>query len=219
LAAPPLSVLSLPGTPRSLAVPVNQNTLPNIGKVSEVLHAGSYTYLHAMSDGKGTWLAIPQRDVPVAAEIRYANGALMKDFHSSSLDRTFEEVLFLSGVEVAGETAAAVAPGHQPTQALPPGHQPTQALPPGHAPVSPAGQPDLPNGGEVSETFPAGTYTYLHVVDDGKGTWLAIPRRDIPVGARVRYADETPMKDFYSPSLDRTFAEVLFLGGVSLAED
>ena len=212
MAAPPLVAPSLPETPRSLAVPVAQSTLPNSGKVSETVHAGTYTYLHAMKDGKGTWLAIPKRDVPVGAEIRYAEGALMKDFHSSSLKRTFEEVLFLGSVEVAGESTAAVAPGHPPVPTtLPPGHSPV--------PAAPAGQPDLPNVGEVSEAIAAGKYTYLHVTDDGKGTWLAIPRRDIPVGARVRYAEGAVMKDFHSGSLDRTFKEVVFLGGVLLAKE
>lgn len=212
LAAPPLSAPSLPETGRPLAVPVAQSTLPNSGEVSEVIHAGTYTYLHSMKDGKGTWLAIPKRDVPVGAEIRYAAGAVMKDFHSSSLDRTFQEVLFLGSVEVAGESAAAVPSGHPPV--------PT-TLPPGHAPVpaAPASQPDLPNVGQVSEAIAAGQYTYLHVTDDGKETWLAIPRRDIPVGARVRYAEGAVMKDFHSGSLNRTFEEVLFLGNVVLTTD
>ena len=211
MAAPPLGALSLPETPRPLAVLVAQNALPNSGEVSEAIPAGNYTYLHVTKDGKGTWLAIPRRDVPVGAEVRYGEGAVMNDFHSGSLNRTFEAVVFLGGVEVAGESAAAVAPGNSPVPALPPGHAPI--------PAAPAGQPDLPNVGEVSEAIPAGSYTYLHVMQDGKGTWLAIPRRDIPVGARVRYADEEPMKDFHSSSLDRTFAEVLFLGDVLLTED
>ena len=101
LAAPPLGALSLPETPRSFAVLVAQSTLPNSGEVSEAIHAGTYTYLHAVKDGKGTWLAIPHREVPVGAEIRYGEGAVMRDFHSSSLDRTFEEVLFLGGVVLA----------------------------------------------------------------------------------------------------------------------
>ncbi|MBE9552765.1 MAG: hypothetical protein IMF05_04790, partial [Proteobacteria bacterium] len=176
--------------------------------VSEAIPAGTYTYLHVTKDGKETWLAIPKRDVPVGAEIRYAEGALMKDFHSSSLKRTFEEVLFLGSVEIAGESVAAVAPGHPPVQTLPPGHSPVPAAP-----------ADLPNVGEVSETIAAGKYTYLHVTDDGKGTWLAIPRQDIPVGARVRYAEGAVMKDFHSSSLDRTFEEVVFLGGVLLVEE
>lgn len=207
--------MSQPATPSSQAVLVAQNAPLNSGKVSEAISAGSYTYLLATKDGKETWLAIPRRDVPVGAEIRYAGGAPMKDFHSSSLNRTFDVVIFLGEVEVVGETAAA---GNAGDTALPPGHAPVTALPPGHAPVG-AAQQDLPNAGKVSETIAAGKYTYLHVTDDGKETWLAILRRDIPVGTEIRYGEGTAMKDFHSSSLDRTFKEVLFLGDVQVVEN
>ncbi len=101
---------------------------------------------------------------------------------------------------------------------VPPDHPAVSTLPPGHSPI-PAAPADRPNVGQVSEALAAGNYTYLRVTNDGQETWLAIPRRDIPVGARVRYADAMPMKDFHSPSLDRTFAEVLFVSDVLLAED
>jgi hypothetical protein len=200
VAAPLADMSSGPASPGLKAIPVGQNTLPNSGTVSEVISAGQYTYLHVMRDGKGTWLAIPQRDVPVGTEIQYAKGMVMKDFHSSSLERTFETVLFLSGVQMAGETAVAPA-GHPPI------------------PAAPAGHGGLPNGGKVAEAIAAGQYTYLQVAQDGKETWLAIPKRDVPVGAEIRYGQGAIMKDFHSSSLDRTFAEVLFLGGVTLAEE
>jgi hypothetical protein len=198
-AAAPLSVVpSGPANPGFRAILVGQDTLPNSGTVTESIDAGQYTYLHVTRDGQGTWLAIPQRDVPVGTEIHYRQGMVMKDFHSASLDRTFETVLFLGDIQVAGETPA----------------------PAGHPPVTsaPVGQGDLPNGGKVTESIAAGQYTYLQVTEDGKRTWLAIPQRDVPVGAEIRYGEGAVMKDFHSASLDRTFAEVLFLGGVSLAE-
>ena len=204
-------------TARPPAFQVAQSGLPNSGTVSEAIQAGPYTYLLAVKDGKETWLAIPSREVPVGAEISYGDGAVMKNFHSGTLDRTFDEVVFLDGVELAGETMAAVPPGHPEMPALPPGHGETPALPPGHAPV-PSAPADLPNGGVVSEAIDAGEYTYLNVTDSGTETWLAIPRRDIPVGAHVRYASGMLMEDFHSSKLDRTFKEVYFLGGVDLVE-
>lgn len=222
MAAPLLNSSFPPDTPRSYTVPVSQDTLPNSGEVSEAIHTGSYTYLHVTRDGTEEWLAIPSREVAVGAEVRYGEGAVMKNFHSGSLNRTFEKVLFLGSVEVVGESAAAASPDLPPTAALPPGHAPVAPapsdLPPGHAPVAPA-PADLPNGGVVNEAINAGNYTYLNVTDGGKETWLAIPHRDIPVGAHVRYADGQSMKDFHSSSLDRTFKEVLFLGDVQLAEE
>jgi hypothetical protein len=218
VAAPPLGASSRPETPPSLVVLVAQGTLPNSGEVSEAISVEGYTYLQVTKDGKETWLAIPRRDIPVGAQVRYVDGMVMKDFHSSSLNRTFEAVMFLERIEVAGESEAAVAPGQESVPTLPPGHEPVPTLPPGHSPV-PAAPADLPNAGQVNEAIAAGNYTYLHVARDGKETWLAIPRRDIPVGARVRYAEGVPMKDFHSASLNRTFAEVLFLGDVVLADD
>ncbi len=221
MAATPSGGSSLPEMPGSPAVLVAQSSLPNSGEVSEAFHTGSYTYLHVTKDGQDEWLAIPSREVAVGAEIHYGNGAVMKDFHSGSLNRTFEEVLFLGSVEVDGETAAAT-PDLPPTAALPPGHAPVAPapadLPSGHVPV-PAAPADLPNSGVVSEAINAGDYTYLKVADGAAESWLAIPHRDISVGAHVRYAAGMSMKDFHSSSLDRTFEEVLFLGGVELAED
>jgi len=196
MAAPLMPASSPPETRHAGAIPVAQDTLPNSGTVTEMIPAGQYTYLHVTRDGKGSWLAIPSRDVPVGTEIQYGEGAMMKDFYSRSQDRTFKEVLFLTGVMMAGETPLAAPPGHPPV------------------PADPAARDNLPNGGKVSETIAAGTYTYLHVTEDGAETWLAIPRRDVPVGAQIRYADGTPMQEFHSPSLNRTFEEVLFLGGV-----
>ena len=163
-AAAPLSAGSFgPASPGFRAIPVAQDAMPNSGTVTEAINAGQYTYLHVTRDGKGTWLAIPQRDVPVGAEIQYRNGMEMRDFHSSSLDRTFETVMFLGNIDVAGETPA------------PAGHPPV--------PAAPVGQGDLPNGGKVIESIAAGQYTYLQVTQGGKQTWLAIPQRDVPVGA------------------------------------
>ena len=200
--ATPLMAAPVPGAPASpersgmVAIPVGQNVMPNSGEVTEAVAAGPYTYLHVTKDGKETWLAIPRREVPVGAEIQYGEGSVMKDFRSNSLDRTFDEVLFLGGIMMAGEEPLAAPAGH-----------PT-------VPADPAAQENLPNAGKVSESLAAGSYTYLHVAGDGGEAWLAIPRRDVPVGAEIRYANGMMMKDFHSRSLDRTFKEVYFLGGV-----
>jgi len=201
VAAPLVDASSRPDTPRVGAIPVAQDTQQNSGEVTEVIPAGKYTYLHVTQDGKGTWLAIPRREVTVGTEIQYGQGAVMTDFHSNSLNRTFEEVLFLGGVMAAGETPLAAPPGHPPV------------------PADPSARDNLPNVGQVSETIPAGSYTYLHVTQGGEEAWLAIPRRDVPVGAEIRYADGAPMTDFHSPSLNRTFEEVLFLGGVMVMSE
>ncbi|UCH74454.1 MAG: hypothetical protein JSU82_00930 [Rhodospirillales bacterium] len=213
----PGTALPAPEDPHGAAIVVSQTGLPNSGEVTEVLAAGSYTYLHVAKDGKETWLAIPRRDVSVGAQIRYPDGLLMADFHSGSLNRTFEEVVFLSGVEVVGEEAPAMPAGHPPVSAAPSGAaEAAPAMPAGHPAVAgSAGQAaNLPNAGKVTEVIAAGQYTYLQVTrDDGEG-WIAVPRREIAVGSEVRYGNGAVMRDFHSASLNRTFDEVLFLGGV-----
>lgn len=190
-----------PETPNPGVVPVGQSAAPNSGKVTEAIAAGQYTYLHVTHDGKATWLAIPRREVPVGADVQYGAGAVMKDFHSGALNRTFEEVLFLGGVTMTGEATSATPPDHPPI------------------PADPVTRGNLPNGGKVTEALAAGQYTYLQVTQDGEETWLAIPRRDVPVGAEIRYAHGMEMEDFHSSSLDRTFEKVLFLGGVMVTDD
>lgn len=203
------------------AIPVADETLPNHGKVLEMIAAGKYTYLRVATGGKEKWLAILRHDVPVGTEIAFADGMLMTDFHSSTLDRTFDEVVFLGGVTVEGEKPSAVPQGHPPITGQGGAGETAPSVPPGHPPLT--GQEDtaatLPNEGKVSEAIAAGNYTYLHVRHDGKGTWLAIPRREIAVGTEIRYADGMLMKDFHSSSLDRTFEEVVFLGGVIVKEE
>lgn len=225
LAAPQPNAVSPLSNTDSLVVPVNANEPPNSGKVTEVIPAGSYTYLHVENDGRGRWLAIPRRDVPVGAEIRYGEGAVMKAFHSTALNRNFDEVLFLGGIVMEGDKAGGVPPGHPPVPAarapeVPAGHPPTPAdkganVPAGHPPM-PVAPENLPNVGTVKESIAAGSYTYLHVARNNKEEWLAIPRHDVPVGAEIRYAEGMVMRDFYSRSLNRTFKQVLFVEGVTV---
>ena len=208
--APP-SALSRPAT-----VLVGQTGAPHEGKIAEVIAAGAYTYLLVTQDGTKTWLAIPRREIAVGTRIEYGEGALMTDFHSSSLDRTFAEVWFLDSVVAPGD-AGPGSPSHPPIPDSAGGDQAGTAMPPGHPAVAAAIDPaDLPHGGTVAEVISAGNYTYLRVDESGAATWLAIPRQDIPVGARVRYDEGAEMKDFHSAALNRDFASVLFLGGVAV---
>jgi len=66
--------------------------------VSEVLQTKSYTYLLVKDADKLQWLAVPKIDAKVGEVYFYQGGNEMKDFKSSSLNRTFESVLFLGGI-------------------------------------------------------------------------------------------------------------------------
>lgn len=220
VAAPLMNAAPGRYAPAGAVIPVAEDALPNSGTVTEVHPAGSYTYLQVEKDGIATWMAIPRRDVPVGARVRYSDGPLMVDFFSRSLNRNFEKVMFLQGVEVVGETAPSLPSGHPPMPAEP-GNAAAAApaLPAGHPPTSKSTTAaTLPNSGKVTEVIAAAQYTYLKVARDGVETWLAVPRLDIAVGSEIRYGDGAVMKDFHSTSLNRTFEQVLFVGGVVVTE-
>lgn len=72
----------------------------NKGKVLEVIDTSMYTYLQVSSDTNPVWIAVAKTDIAKGATIAYANGALMSNFHSKSLNRTFDKIIFLDKVEV-----------------------------------------------------------------------------------------------------------------------
>ncbi len=82
------------------------------GKVVEVMDASGYTYVK-IDDGseQGVWAAIPKAQLEVGEEITLQGGSMMNNFSSKTLDRTFEEIIFASGVVRGGSnTAVSAAP-------------------------------------------------------------------------------------------------------------
>lgn len=72
----------------------------NGGKVVESMDAGGYTYLRIAAANGETWVAVPQTQVPVGATVQWAPGAVMENFHSKSLNRTFPRITFSGGAQV-----------------------------------------------------------------------------------------------------------------------
>lgn len=79
------------------------------GKVLETMDAGGYTYVQLGNNGKEIWVAGPQTPgIKVGDEISIPGQPLaMKDFHSNTLNRTFDVVYFASALNKPGEAAAA----------------------------------------------------------------------------------------------------------------
>ena len=73
---------------------------PNKGKVLEVIDASMYTYLQVATDKGSIWLAASKTTVAKGSTIGYGNGAVMTNFYSKSLNRTFDTIIFLDKVEV-----------------------------------------------------------------------------------------------------------------------
>ena len=79
------------------------------GTVAETMNAGGYTYM-LVDDGAGQiWVAILQSDVAVGQEVSYYDGMVMENFASKTLDRTFDKVVFSSGLVGAQPAGGAVS--------------------------------------------------------------------------------------------------------------
>lgn len=68
------------------------------GKVVETMSAGGYTYISFEKNGKKTWIAVPLTNVKVGQEITFQPGTEMGSFTSKTLNRTFENIIFSSGL-------------------------------------------------------------------------------------------------------------------------
>lgn len=71
-----------------------------------------------------------------------------------------------------------------------------------------------PVQGKVLETMDAAGYTYINVETDSGSKWIAVNQAAVEIGEEVSYIDGMVMKNFFSKSLDRTFPEIVFSGGL-----
>ena len=67
-------------------------------KVLEILNSGGYTYMNVQDGQKSYWIAMTQRAIKVGDTIEYNEQGWMQNFHSKTLDRTFESILFAGDV-------------------------------------------------------------------------------------------------------------------------
>jgi hypothetical protein len=75
--------------------------LPKQGTVKEMIHAAGYTYMNVdTGDGKTLWIAATMMRVKPENKVQWGDAAVMRNFNSSSLHRTFDEILFVSNAAV-----------------------------------------------------------------------------------------------------------------------
>lgn len=70
------------------------------------------------------------------------------------------------------------------------------------------------SSGTALEVLHAAGYTYVRVDQGGTEVWIAGMAMDIAEGAGVAWSGGAPMQNFESPSLGRTFEEILFVDGL-----
>ncbi|RRJ85276.1 GW dipeptide domain-containing protein [Aestuariirhabdus litorea] len=78
----------------------------NQGTVVEALNAGGYTYAQVNTNGQQLWIAGPQTAVQAGQNISWGQGAVMTNFTSKSLGRTFDQILFVSSYMTDEQLAA-----------------------------------------------------------------------------------------------------------------
>lgn len=95
------------------------------GTVVETMRSGGYTYAKIDRGGSQVWAAGPETALAVGAKIAKVNGMLMTAFHSDTLNRTFDEIYFVSSFTVTDGAmpnphGAGVAPAGGPIGKLAP---------------------------------------------------------------------------------------------------
>ena len=102
---------------RAAARPQAEGTLT--GKIVETMDSGGYTYLRLTTDQGERWAAVRQAPVQVGDQVTVTDAALMKNFASKTLNRTFPEIWFgalggLGGAGPGGKKGGMMPPGHPP---------------------------------------------------------------------------------------------------------
>src|SRR5210317_572555 len=75
------------------------------GKVTETMDAAGYTYVQVDTGAEQFWAAAPQFAVQVGDDVVVPEGMPMPDYHSKTLERTFDMVYFVPSVMVGGAQA------------------------------------------------------------------------------------------------------------------
>lgn len=75
--------------------------LPKEGTVLEMMHAAGYTYMHVdVGADKPMWIAASMMRVKPQQKVKWSDAAVMTNFPSKSLHRTFDQILFVSNAQV-----------------------------------------------------------------------------------------------------------------------
>lgn len=123
------------------------------GVVTEVIDVENYLYLNVKTQSGNDWIATGPAEVTDGDVVSVSNGVPMESFRSTTLDRTFDKILFVDRIEVDG---ASSEPSPAPTAmaALPPGHPQLPAEVAAAPAMAPQIQP-LEGGMTVAEIYGA----------------------------------------------------------------
>ncbi len=72
------------------------------GEITETMESGGYTYVLVASEDGPVWAAGPVTPIAAGTRVRISTGMQMSDFHSETLDRTFDAIYFVSSFDTSG---------------------------------------------------------------------------------------------------------------------
>lgn len=85
-------------------VPASQSVSYLQGTVVSSLNTDSYTYVEISKNDQKAWIVGPLITVKEGSQVQFEEGAVMHDFYSKQLNRTFPEVMFVQSIDmVAGK--------------------------------------------------------------------------------------------------------------------
>jgi hypothetical protein len=148
-----LSLVMLAGGARAPAAEAQAAPAPATrleGRVIETINAAGYTYLRVESGSGKVWAAAPEMPIKPGDHVVVSGAMPMANFHSKTLNRSFDVMYFSGSVIVNGKT--------------PPASGAASPLPAGHPPTAAKDSPSLdladikraPNGKTVAEIYAAG---------------------------------------------------------------
>jgi predicted RNase H-like HicB family nuclease len=73
------------------------------GRVVATMNAAGYTYIEVEENGKKLWAAVMETKVKAGDNVEFPDGPPMENFHSNSLNRTFERIIFSPAILVNGK--------------------------------------------------------------------------------------------------------------------
>lgn len=72
------------------------------GTVLSHIDASEYTYVEISEKDRKVWLAAPRVALRDGDTVRFPDGVVMANFFSKVLQRTFDAIVFVDGIEVSG---------------------------------------------------------------------------------------------------------------------
>ena len=132
------------------------------GKVVSTMNGAGYTYIEVDEKGKKLWVAVMETEVKIGDTVEFPDSAPMENFHSKSLGRTFDRIIFSPVIRINGKTqAVAAVPGTLQGPGAPEGANPHAGM---RSQEMVAG---IVHDGKVVSTVNGAGYTYIEVEEKG----------------------------------------------------